>query len=255
MLEKKYMSQPTLNCNPFTMALNGVVDAPVNGGVNMYRTTFFTKEYLDKNPSHKEWVEQLKQELMRQVRVVNRCIEVHAEIVPPDVRPLHDKLVESTITHGTRRSFLSTPLTPTLLCGPRNAMRRTVDFNNNFAQELAIIRPPPPKAEPAPTAAGAPAASPSKPAGGAPAALEAFPEGPKGPSPAPGAGVQVAPPSLPPPSPSNLSSVQQRRMTFTGVKPPPVTAVRRGHSWRPDTFWQRRSALIHPHTRLRISSF
>ena len=94
----KHMTSPELNCNPFTMALNGAVDAPVNGGVNMYRTTFFNPQYLEKNPDHAAWVEELKAELARQVRVVSKCVEVHAVVVPADVRPLHDKLVESAST-------------------------------------------------------------------------------------------------------------------------------------------------------------
>lgn len=42
-LEKKYSSQShqaPLNMNPFTMALTGSVDAPVNGGIPMYRIAF-----------------------------------------------------------------------------------------------------------------------------------------------------------------------------------------------------------------------
>ena len=67
-LAAAYMANSSLNSNPFTMALNGVVDAAVNGGVNMYRTTFFVPEYIQKNPEHKKWVEELKEALMQQVR-------------------------------------------------------------------------------------------------------------------------------------------------------------------------------------------
>lgn len=66
-LAAAYMTNSSLNSNPFTMALNGVVDAAVNGGVNMYRTTFFVPEYIQKNPDHKRWVEELREALMQQV--------------------------------------------------------------------------------------------------------------------------------------------------------------------------------------------
>jgi hypothetical protein len=65
-LAASYMADPTLKSNPFTMALNGVVDAAVNGGVTMYRTTFFAPSYLEKNPDHRAWVDQLRTAILQQ---------------------------------------------------------------------------------------------------------------------------------------------------------------------------------------------
>lgn len=42
-------TSPALSINPLTMALNGVLDAAVMGGTDMYRKAFFTNKYLDAN--------------------------------------------------------------------------------------------------------------------------------------------------------------------------------------------------------------
>ena len=91
----KYGENRTQNCNPFTMALNGVVDAPVNGGVAMYRTSFFSDAYVAENPQHRGLVKELQAEIDTQVQVVERCIALHGEIVPENMLPLHSKIIEN----------------------------------------------------------------------------------------------------------------------------------------------------------------
>lgn len=50
----------SVNVNPFSMALNGAVDAPVNGGVPMYKNAFLTDEFLVANPQKAGWVDRLR---------------------------------------------------------------------------------------------------------------------------------------------------------------------------------------------------
>jgi hypothetical protein len=79
-LEKKYsafipkstrryssLTQP-LNINPFSMSLNGAVDAPVNGGVPLYKKAFLSKEYWDKNPDMRHWIQRLQTAIHDQVK-------------------------------------------------------------------------------------------------------------------------------------------------------------------------------------------
>jgi hypothetical protein len=80
-LEKKYsalipkstrhytsMTQP-LNINPFSMSLNGAVDAPVNGGVPLYKKAFLSKEYWEKNPDMRHWIQRLQTAIYDQVNI------------------------------------------------------------------------------------------------------------------------------------------------------------------------------------------
>jgi len=99
-LERKftvYYQDPVLmasaNVNPFTMSLNGAVDAPVNGGVPMYKQAFLSNEYLILHPEHRELTDKLIQYINEQVVIIKRCLELHAKIVPNQMKPLHDNLI------------------------------------------------------------------------------------------------------------------------------------------------------------------
>lgn len=88
-LESKYSVVGEVNpppLSPFTMALNGVVDAPVNGGILMYRKVFL-------NGGEGEDVKRLENGVREQEGVIERCLEVHERLVGEVMRPLHDSLV------------------------------------------------------------------------------------------------------------------------------------------------------------------
>eukprot|EP01133_Synstelium_polycarpum_P010994 gene10994-12806_t len=67
------------NISPFTMVLKGVIDAAVNGGVNMYKQVFFSADYLRENSDKRESVEKLKLALTNQVQILKRCLMIHAK--------------------------------------------------------------------------------------------------------------------------------------------------------------------------------
>ncbi|CAG8443325.1 12058_t:CDS:2 [Acaulospora colombiana] len=99
-LETKYSAYLTskggdkVNTNPLSMSLNGAVDAPVNGGVLMYKKAFFSKDFLESNPDKEAFVEQLKEAIEEQVRIIDRCLNIHERLVSNEMRPLHDTLVK-----------------------------------------------------------------------------------------------------------------------------------------------------------------
>lgn len=66
-----YVSNPLVTCNlnPFSMALNGAVDAPVNGGVPLYKKAFLSPYYWQNNPNMREWVDLLKKAINEQVMI------------------------------------------------------------------------------------------------------------------------------------------------------------------------------------------
>jgi len=117
------------------MALNGVVDAPVNGGVAMYRVSFFSEGYAKENPAHQEMIKQLQEEIDRQVKVVANCIVLHGEIVPENMLPLHGKIIESTFFFF----FLHFKK-----CSESNKyffFKKKKDFEKNFKDEIARLIP------------------------------------------------------------------------------------------------------------------
>ena len=50
----------TVSTNALAMALNAAVDMPSNAGVNSYRQTFFSSDYLARHPDRTESVEKLR---------------------------------------------------------------------------------------------------------------------------------------------------------------------------------------------------
>lgn len=74
-LEKKYSAYLNhhgthININPFSMSLNGAVDAPVNGGVPLYKKAFLSKAYWDKNPEMRPWIQRLQDAIYQQVILI-----------------------------------------------------------------------------------------------------------------------------------------------------------------------------------------
>lgn len=66
----QYQADKSLNINPMSMLLNGVIDAAVMGGIANYDKIFFADSYLRENPSHTSGVKQLRQHIEEQVCAV-----------------------------------------------------------------------------------------------------------------------------------------------------------------------------------------
>jgi len=89
---QKYERGTETNISPFTMVLKGVIDAAVNGGVNLYKQAFFVPEYVLQNPSHVGSVEMLKKCLSEQVNVLEKGLKTHGRMCPPDMAGLQEQL-------------------------------------------------------------------------------------------------------------------------------------------------------------------
>ncbi len=106
-LEKKYLALSklhaagTINTNRLSMALNGAVDAPVNGGTPMYKRAFLSPDFAPSQPEEEELVQLLREAIDEQVSVIYRCIRLHARICPPEMRPFHQ-----TLERFFRQNFL-----------------------------------------------------------------------------------------------------------------------------------------------------
>ena len=67
MLTALHSENASLNINPLSMLLSGLIDAAVGGGIKNYRMVFFNTEYTASNPDHAERVKRLKQLIEEQV--------------------------------------------------------------------------------------------------------------------------------------------------------------------------------------------
>lgn len=98
MLEKKYiaLSRVTkagkINTNRLSMALNSAVDAPAHSGIPMYKRSFFSPSFISTNQDKEELVMQLQDAIDAQVKVLARCMILHARLCPPEMLPFHETL-------------------------------------------------------------------------------------------------------------------------------------------------------------------
>eukprot|EP01132_Coremiostelium_polycephalum_P004848 gene4848-6043_t len=87
--------------SPFTMVLKGVIDAAVNGGVNLYKEVFFSPEYLVENPDKKDSVDKLKVALNNQVTILQKGLVIHSKVCSQEMGGLQEQLEsKSTLTNS-----------------------------------------------------------------------------------------------------------------------------------------------------------
>ncbi|GAM25576.1 hypothetical protein SAMD00019534_087510 [Acytostelium subglobosum LB1] len=91
-MSTKHENGVEANLSPFTMVLKGVIDAAVNGGVNMYKKVFFSPDYLIENREMKESVDKLKQALNTQVTILRRCLSIHSRVCSQEMGGLQEQL-------------------------------------------------------------------------------------------------------------------------------------------------------------------
>ncbi|KAF9456631.1 cytoplasmic protein [Collybia nuda] len=81
-----------VSTNALAMSLNGAVDAPINTGIASYRQTFFSPDYVARNPERAELVDKLRSAIDDQVRVIDSCLKLHGHLCPPEFIPFHETL-------------------------------------------------------------------------------------------------------------------------------------------------------------------
>ncbi|XP_074036384.1 dedicator of cytokinesis spg isoform X2 [Leptinotarsa decemlineata] len=112
---------PKRNLNPFTMRLQGIIDANVQGGISKYQQAFFTKEFAKLYPEHKIHAETLKELIINATRVIDEGLTLHGKLAPTSVQPLHQRLLErfaqlkhslGSFSQQNINSIVNTPLPP-----------------------------------------------------------------------------------------------------------------------------------------------
>ena len=88
------LSDPTstASINNLTMALNGVIDAEVNGGIKKYQEAFFFPEFLTENPNNENNIQRLKLALKHSIVVIEAALTLHRSRCPSNLQKLQEKL-------------------------------------------------------------------------------------------------------------------------------------------------------------------
>ena len=88
------LSDPTSSAsiNGLTMALNGVIDAEVNGGIKKYQEAFFSPEFLQENPNNENNIIRIKQALRESIEIVEKALILHRSRCPANLQKLQEKL-------------------------------------------------------------------------------------------------------------------------------------------------------------------
>lgn len=93
-LVAQYTAEPHRNINPFSMRLQGIIDANVMGGITKYQEAFLTPEFARQNPEMVPHVNRLKGLILDQMSVLESGLVLHGQIAPNGVQPLHKRLIE-----------------------------------------------------------------------------------------------------------------------------------------------------------------
>ncbi|XP_055305427.1 dedicator of cytokinesis protein 3 isoform X2 [Sitodiplosis mosellana] len=125
-LIEQYRADPKRNINPFSMRLQGLIDANVMGGISKYQDAFFTEEFRQsaEGKSQQANVQRLKQLMLKQVQILETALALHGNLAPEGVQPLHKRLLErftqmkhsingmDKIKRHFSESIVNTPLPP-----------------------------------------------------------------------------------------------------------------------------------------------
>ncbi|ALC45637.1 spg [Drosophila busckii] len=122
----QYRRDPKRNINPFSMRLQGTIDANVMGGISKYQEAFFSEHFL-KSPQgagQQANVQRLKVLILEQIQILEQALELHGQLAPSGVQPLHNRLLErfsqlkqslsgmGRLKRQPSESIVNTPLPP-----------------------------------------------------------------------------------------------------------------------------------------------
>lgn len=85
------------NISPFTMAIKGAIDAPVNGGVDLYIQLFVTPDYLKESPQDVEIVRRLIKAIQTQAVLLDRTLGIHKRFCGTALGPLQEMMEQELV--------------------------------------------------------------------------------------------------------------------------------------------------------------
>ncbi|XP_050437512.1 dedicator of cytokinesis protein 3 isoform X2 [Adelges cooleyi] len=139
-LINQYTNEPKRNINPLSMRLQGTIDANVMGGISKYQSAFFSQDFVQNNPQYYSYVLQLGSSINRQIEIVENGLLVHGKLAPPEVQPLHHRLVERMVQlqqsvkispPAPESSIINSPLPP-VPTDKNHPYRSTEEYTNTL---------------------------------------------------------------------------------------------------------------------------
>lgn len=149
----QYKANSRLNINPFSMRLQGIIDANVMGGISKYQEAFFSEAFTksEHGKAQSMFVQRLKSLILDQMQILDTALELHGQLAPEGVQPLHKRLMErflqlkqslaglGKLKKQHSESIVNTPLPP--LPFEKRAMSLGTNAHNNIYEEDLYIRP------------------------------------------------------------------------------------------------------------------
>ncbi|KAJ8931901.1 hypothetical protein NQ314_015170 [Rhamnusium bicolor] len=84
----------SMQINPLSLTLTGILDAAVMGGIKNYEEVFFTTEYECHHPDDKILLQKLKDLIADQIPLLDLCVQIHKQKAPDNLQPLQKRLEE-----------------------------------------------------------------------------------------------------------------------------------------------------------------
>ncbi|XP_045534421.1 dedicator of cytokinesis protein 3 [Papilio machaon] len=152
-LISQYTADPTQNINPFSMRLQGTIDANVQGGISKYEQAFLTAEFArTASPRELAAAAKLRRLIASQLAVVDAGLTLHGRLAPEEVKPLHRRLVErfnqlrQNLGPGLARarrqlseSIVNTPLPPVPALDKRS---QSIQQSDNYYEDGHLYNKP-----------------------------------------------------------------------------------------------------------------
>ncbi|KAM7361574.1 dedicator of cytokinesis spg isoform 2-T2 [Cochliomyia hominivorax] len=157
----QYRNDPKRNINPFSMRLQGIIDANVMGGISKYQEAFFTEQFLKSSQGQGQQanVQKLKALILEKIQILDQALELHGQLAPAGVQPLHNRLLErfsqlkqslsglGRLKRQHSESIVNTPLPPlptekrTLSLGTNSGPTSLVSASNYYEHDEIYTRP------------------------------------------------------------------------------------------------------------------
>ncbi|KAK2953570.1 putative Dedicator of cytokinesis protein 3 [Blattamonas nauphoetae] len=83
--------------SPFTMILQGSIEAAVSGGQKMFIQAFCDKEFLKLDAEYYEQLEDLMDDMTLQCQLLDEAIQVHRKVCPPQSVELQERLATTLV--------------------------------------------------------------------------------------------------------------------------------------------------------------
>ncbi|XP_060530077.1 dedicator of cytokinesis protein 1 isoform X2 [Cylas formicarius] len=90
----RYRRDSTIQINPLSLTLTGILDAAVMGGIRNYEEVFFNPDYLVHHVEDENLVGRLKELVVDQLPLLDACVQIHRKMAPVDLQPLQKRLEE-----------------------------------------------------------------------------------------------------------------------------------------------------------------